>query len=332
MDFEKAVVEAFKKNRIGVKIIEKYEGYSKIEYVLDRLTMCDISDNKVNKITQDMASLLSFVPEIVISNLFYEISVFVRKPTPEILGYSQKDTLLTDFDKKNEQAFTFAVGSDAIEADLRTYNLERYSPMLIYGDDGYGKTNLIKVILEEFKDKKDFRFIIGDSLSKGEYDSKMRDPRYTVIKEKDQIMKALCNLKAEIQERAVFSKTAGNEEGEEKKQFEPLVFVIDDYANLMKGADDENELKRITAYVSKRGYRYNVFFILSSAVICDIFKGDELSIFKSIISFKCERTADNYLGEDVSYFNIPLYYPGDAVFYDVDFEGGDRVQCFKLEE
>ncbi len=336
MEEEKAIVEAFRKNRVGVKIVEKYEGCSKIEYVLERLTGGDISENKVKRITADMTSLLSFVPEVDISPIFEEISVIVRNPSPEVLDYSKKEELLTPFDVENETPFTFSAGSDAIEYDLRSYNLKEYTPVLIYGDDGYGKTNLIKVLLEEYKNKEYFSFIIGDSLAKGEYDSRLSDPCYTVIKKKEEIIGALSNLKNEIKSREEFLKTIKKEHRdateEEKKRFGALVFVIDDYTALLDSPKDENEIKKITDYVSRKGYKVDVFLILSSAVISDIFRGEEQTLFKSIVSFRCENPDNNYLSSEVDYFNIPLYYPGDALIYDVNFQGGDRVQCFKLEE
>lgn len=332
MEMEKTIIDAFKKNRVGIRISERYDGLSVTEYVFKKITKEDVTSRRMANITKELTSALSFVPEIYEDRIFDEISVVVRNPVPVILGYSQKDTLVSE-DEEEKGVFTFDAGSDAIDPDLRSYNLKEYSPMLIYGDDGYGKTNFIKVILEEFKERDNFRFIVADPLKKGEYDSKVRDPRYTIIKNKDEIMDALSNLEKVIKNRAALLKTAKKEKRgfteEEKKDLGPIIFVIDDYSPLLCDKKTGEKIKKITACVSKKGFQYDVFLILSSPGVPAIFTGEDTGeLFKSIVAFRCDNCPD--IGYNM--LKTPLYYPGEAMFFDIFFFGGDRIQCFKLEE
>lgn len=331
MEMEKTIIEAFKKNRVGVRISERYEGWSVTEYVFKKITQEDVTSRRKASIVKDLTSLLSFVPSVYVDMFGDEISVVVRNPVPSILSCSQKETL-EGADEEEKGVFTFDAGSDATDPDLISYNLCDYSPMLIYGDDGYGKTNFIKVILEEFKERANFRFIVADPLGKGEYDSQSSNPRYKIIKNKDEIMDAFLNLDKVIKNRIALVKTAKKEKRgfteEEKKDLCSIIFVIDDYSSLLGDKKTEEKIKKITSYILKKGWEYEVFLILASPGVPPLFIEDTDELFKSIVAFRCDNCPDMGYGM----LRTPLYYPGDAIVLDTYFCDGDRIQCFKLEE
>ncbi len=293
MDLDKGIVEAFRKNRVGVKIKEKYVDYSTIEYVLEKLTKEDIDKNKKAKIIRDMRASFSFVPAIYLRNFGERINVIVPNPSPSILGYSEKDKFSSDDDEK-KGILSFAIGYDLLTEGVNYYGLFDYSPMLIYGDDGYGKTNFIKVILEEFKGRPNFRFIVADPLKKGEYDAKSSDPGFTVIKDKDEIMNAVCNIEKEIKKRIAIDEVADEEDreytDEEKKSMGPLVFIIDDYSALLDDRKNAEAIKKMATYISDEGFDSNVYLFLSSSRVPPLFREDGEAIFKSVVAFHCDNS------------------------------------------
>lgn len=146
-------------------------------------------------------------------------------------------------------------------------------------------------------------------------------------------MDALLNLEKVIKNREALLKTAKKEKRgiteEEKKDLGPIIFVIDDYSPLFGDNKTGEKIKKITGCVSKNGFQYDFFLILSSPGVPAIFSGDDTEeLFKSIVAFRCDNCPD------MGYYMLktPLYYPGDAMVLDTFYCACDRIQCFKLEE
>lgn len=316
-EMDKKITEVFRKNKIGVKVYGRLEGCSRIEYVLKRLTKEKIDNRKLLRVKDDLTAELSHVPEIYTNPLSSDISVIVRNPEPETVKFSERYDFLDEVDEEilGDMSFPFFLGCSAVEKEARMYDLAEYPVIAIFGDDGYGKTNALKVILDSFREREDFSFTVADLSSKNEYDERARgDSRFTLIKSKEDTISALKTLEDEIKRR----------EDERKKHADtpdPLLFIIDDYSSLMTTQDEEMKMVKTVQKVFKKGFRNNVFLILSAPEMPYIFKDNYSELFFAIIAFKHE----SFDGDE---FPLPNYYPGDAVFYDVDFDGNDSVQCF----
>lgn len=327
METKDIIKDVFRKNREGVRIVEENVRYSYIQYVLERIiNRDDLSDNKIKRIRDELALRLGYTPDIRTAWLDPAVIVYTKNPSPFPLEYPKK--VFEDW-MKDYYYLPFAPGMDAYINPVILDFVES-SPLLINGEDGSGKTNLIKVIIESSRKSGEVKYIVGD-LSGGGY----RNSKYcTVIKDKDGVLSALKELQVEIKRRRELNKRYKKEKfeitEEVKNGLKNIVFIIDDYSSLCTTKKEADELMKTVRSIKKSGRMYAVFLVLSAPRIPSLLGEEFVSLFKNIITFRMEDEKECSILVHRDDLALPLYERGDAFLLDNDDKNITRMQCFKL--
>lgn len=239
--------EVFRKNRLGVRVIDENVRPSCIEYVLERIAGTqELPESRMKRIREDLALRLGYTPDIREDWLTGDIMVHVKNPSPYYIQYHKS---AMRYYRLGFYYLPFTPGVDGNAVPI-VFDFHDSPLVLINGEDGYGKTNLIKIIIESSRPRGKVKYIIGD-LSGGGY---RKSEHVTVYKERDSVLAALEELDREIKRRRDAKKEEG-ERGEEKRA-EDIVFIIDDYSALCTTEKEAGALMRTVKRIRQNGREY----------------------------------------------------------------------------
>lgn len=316
METKDIITEVFRKNRIGVRVIEENARPSYIEYALERIVAKEkLPDSRVKRIRDDLTLRLGYTPDIREDWFSGAIMVNVKNPSPYTIQYHKSAMRYYNLGYYY-LPFTPGVDSNNIPFVFDFYD----SPLvLINGENGYGKTNLIKIIIESSRPRGNVKYIIGD-LSGGGY---RKSEHVTVYRDKDGVLAAMDELNEEIKRRK-------DEKNGEGKKDEDIVFIVDDYSTLCTTVKEAGALLRVMKTIKKNGRKHGVFLVLSSSCIPGAFDEDFVSLFDLIFTFRMKNEKESYLLHKLDDLPLPLYESGDAFLLDNIDKTITRMQCFKL--
>lgn len=321
METKDIITGVFRKNRMGVRVIDEIVRSSYIGYALERVVGTEVLTKKrMTRIRDDLSLRLGYTPDIREDRLTGDIMVYVKNPSPYPVQYHKSATRYYEL---GWYYLPFTPGVDGSVTPV-VFDFHDSPLVLISGEDGYGKTNLIKVIIESSRTGGNVKYIIGD-LSGGGY---RKSERVTVYRDKDGVLAALDELDEEIQRRSGGKKEEG-EKGEEKKH-QNIVFIIDDYSALCTTMKEAGALLRTVKSIKKRGSRYGVYLVLASPDIPEFFDEEFVSLFDLVFTFRMNDEKESYLLHMLDDMPLLLYGSGDAFLIDNIDRTIMRMQCFKL--
>ncbi len=321
METRDIIREVFRKNRLGVRVIDEIVRSSYIGYALERVSGTEVlTEKRMTRIRDDLSLRLGYTPDIREDRLTGYIMVYVKNPSPYYIQYHKSAMRYYELGWYY-LPFTPGVDGNAVPIVADFYD----SPLvLIDGEDGYGKTNLIKIIIESSRPRGNVKYIIVD-LSGGGY---RKSEHVTVYRDRDSVPAALEELDREIKRR----RDAKKEEGErgEEKSAEDIVFIIDGYSALCTTEKEAGALMRTVKRIKQNGRGYGVFLVLSSPCIPEFFDEEFVSLFDLVFTFRMKDEKESYLLLRSDDYPLPLYESGDAFLIDNIARVIARIQCFKL--
>lgn len=328
MDDRKTIEDAFQKNGVDVKIAKTvFSSYSCSIYVAtlvpdeEELTL-----ELIQKIQNDMAHELGYTPYFRPLLTFCNIMIYMRNDSPTVLPYSGRQ--LTPRFRENYVS-PFSVGRDE-DGTLFTLDFNDNPTLLITGEDGYGKSNLIRVIMKSAAKYDRYRFIVADVSGDGGYE---KSPSCSVIRTKDELFAALSDLQSEIRRRTEFCrewrKTKHILSEKEKKSLRSIVLFIDDYSSLELSEKEKRSLLKTVKAIRRSGINNCVYLVLASQSIPDFVKENVGELFPGVITLRMKDDESTILNQTCE-LPLPVYYPGDAFYLDNEDKTTFRIQCFRL--
>ncbi len=315
METKDIITEVFRKNRLGVRVVEENVRFSYIVFILERIVSTEkLTDSRIKRIRDDLKLRLGYTPDIREEWLIGGIVVYVKNPSPYFVKYS--NSVLRYFEFGFYLPFASGVDGNFFPL-LSDFN---DSPLvLINGEDGYGKTNLIKVIIKSSRPRGNVKYIIGD-LSGGGY---RKSSSVTVLRDKNGVLASLDELDNEIKRRKEKKK-------EKTGADEDIVFIIDGYSSLCTTLEESEAFIASVKSIKKSGRKYGVFLVLASPEIPRFFDEEFVSLFNLIFTFKMKNEKESYLLHSLDNLPLPLYESGDAFCLNNNNKTITRMQCYKL--
>lgn len=203
------------------------------------------------------------------------------------------------------EGITLGLSTESVKPISFDYNLSHY--MLISGSHSSGKTNMLKVIAKQFKNKFSATVVVMDTSASWAEDSQICDRYITDINAMDEYFE---ELSAELKSR---------KECTEHKDLLPdcLLVAVDNFDSFIEDAGDETA-KRLNAFM-RIGKNLNVFFVAAgdNRKLADRNnKGDGITASLANSKFKM------MLGEN---YNSHIAFDTDLKFS----QKNEELECFE---
>lgn len=306
-------------NRLRVEFTGKEESYSYVVYRFKKLNKQGVTEKRCRKMGVELSSYLSYIPQVKFSECRDELLFYIRRDAP--LTLTSSEMLFNGRDSWGD-VVPVNIGRES-SGEEYVFNLFNAPNILIGGDDGRGKSNLQKLIIEELKDREDISFVLVDITNTGEFEEYRRKPNCRVIDNKMDFVSYLFfrnnDLMAELE--SLLSPAEDREK---------TVFIINDMAPLLENGKDAEVLIAKLREKMALSWRTGFFSILAlSGLYSTLNDKDFLEDINLIISFHIEDEEESKaLIRDSDAQS--LFHPGDAFCYNTEYREKTRVQCYKV--
>lgn len=314
----KTLGSVIENNRLRVEFTGKEESYSYVVYRFKKLNKQGVTEKRCRKIGVELSSYLSYIPQVKFSECRDELLFYIKRDAPLTLSSSE---ILFNGRNSRGNVVPVNIGRKNYGGEY-VFNLFDAPNILIGGDDGRGKSNLQKLIIEELKDREDISFILVDITNTGEFNEYRGKSNCRVIDNKRDFVSYLFfrnnDLMTELE--SLLNPAADREK---------TVFIINDMAPLLENREDAEVLIAKLRGKMALSWRTGFFSILALSRLYSVLKDkDFLEDINLIFSFHIEDEEESKaLIRDSDARS--LFYPGDAFCYDTEDREKTRIQCYK---
>lgn len=247
-DYRKQINDFFKSFKLKLKYMDKIQNSYLITYKYKINSGIKIDD--ILELKQDLEIKLKTKVEITISNNESNI-IYIKIPRKEISAYN----LINIIEEKNKN-ITIPLG-ETDEGNKINLNLEKNSPLLLLGEVGTGKTNLLNIIITNIilnYTPKELNLILIDKQQTGlDLYNNIPHLALPLLNNPNEVLMYLDEINKEIERRQNI-----------KEKHMPIVVIIDEIFDI-KGEEEiiKNKLETLIVLGSKVG----IYLIISTSTM-----------------------------------------------------------------
>ena len=304
--------------------VQDYPSYS--IHKLRIISSSRISRNRLDRLESNIEEKAGFLPHVSKHDDVLEISEMMPIPNV-IMAESIKDKL-----SKPGFELPVPLGNDG-EKDI-ILDLHELPHLLVGGENGYGKTTFLKLVLDSISNAGEAKLILVDNPEQDfdSYDG-MDWLECPVIRDLDTLVEKMEWLLEELERRYILLSDVGvrniksyNQQAIDKLPY--LVFIMADYSGI-EGPLLSDLLTNFCNKLCAKSKAAGIHLILASEKVPVDLIGQFLINFPAHLSFKAVNEIQSKVhlhNNDAAY----LYYPGDTYFkrgYEIE---PIRIQTYKI--